>query len=211
MLVTCPDCNKKLKVPESVSGKKVRCPGCKAVVAVPAHPVVAAPPPRPATVPQEVEELPVVEEGAGAAAPASTMRCAACKVAALQKLPPNQFSRHPGYVCSACGAIMRQPGTTGTYIFVTLVGVLMIPLAVVLAIFAFNAQYGGKRLLVFAGSLGLLGAAVAGWAGTQLRLPTPLDAPVRPSRLWIYLLAFLLGLLVLGGGLFGFMYFLHEM
>src|SRR4051812_47047714 len=35
MIITCPECAGKLKVPESASGKKVRCPGCQAVVVIP--------------------------------------------------------------------------------------------------------------------------------------------------------------------------------
>jgi hypothetical protein len=35
-IMTCTQCAKKLKVPDSASGKKVRCPSCKAVIAVPA-------------------------------------------------------------------------------------------------------------------------------------------------------------------------------
>lgn len=33
--VTCPECDKPMKVPASLAGKKVRCKGCEAVVAVP--------------------------------------------------------------------------------------------------------------------------------------------------------------------------------
>ncbi|MBI2807879.1 MAG: hypothetical protein HYX68_23090 [Planctomycetes bacterium] len=36
MHVICPECDKKLKVNDSQAGKKVRCPDCRAVVAVPA-------------------------------------------------------------------------------------------------------------------------------------------------------------------------------
>lgn len=33
--VACPECEKRLKVADTVAGKKIRCPACKAVVAVP--------------------------------------------------------------------------------------------------------------------------------------------------------------------------------
>lgn len=33
--ITCTECNRKLNVPDSAAGKKVRCPACKAVVEVP--------------------------------------------------------------------------------------------------------------------------------------------------------------------------------
>ena len=35
-IISCTQCGKKMKVPDSASGKKVRCPSCKAVIAVPA-------------------------------------------------------------------------------------------------------------------------------------------------------------------------------
>src|SRR5262245_27694149 len=108
MVLTCSECGKKLTVPESAAGKKVRCPGCQKVTEVPGRPVSTAPPLGP--------------PGAGAASPASTMRCAACKAPALEKLPPNRMSRHPGYSCSACGAVMRPPGSTGMYVFLTILG-----------------------------------------------------------------------------------------
>lgn len=35
MLVQCPHCSKTLKVPDTVAGKKIRCPACSGVVSVP--------------------------------------------------------------------------------------------------------------------------------------------------------------------------------
>src|SRR4051812_39147011 len=211
MLVACPGCNKKLNVPESASGKKVRCPGCKAVVAVPDRTAAAAPsPPREAVRAGAAKaEAPSAE--AVAAAPASAMRCPACQTAALRELPPNAFSRHPGYVCSGCNAIMRPPGSTGTYVFVIILGGFIVLLGVVQCVIAFDAEVFRKRLVFGAVSLAGLGAAVVGWAVMQLRLPTPLDAPARPSRLGLWIVILLLGLLVVGGGMFFFMYLLHEM
>lgn len=37
MLVTCPECSKRLKVPDSAAGKKIRCPGCSGPIPVPAR------------------------------------------------------------------------------------------------------------------------------------------------------------------------------
>ena len=36
LVITCPDCKKQMKVPDSVAGKKVRCKSCGGVIAVPA-------------------------------------------------------------------------------------------------------------------------------------------------------------------------------
>src|SRR5262249_18516041 len=56
------DCGKKLQVKDDLAGKKVKCPGCGAVVPVPAA-VAEAPPPAPkpkmkAPPPREEEEVP---------------------------------------------------------------------------------------------------------------------------------------------------------
>jgi hypothetical protein len=197
MQVTCPGCNKKLKVPESAAGKKVRCPGCKGVVAVPAP-----------------ADAPVHRESPAATDPApqaSTMRCAACQAAALQALPPNQWSRHPGYSCSRCQAVMRPPGSTGTYVLVTALGVFVFLVGIVLCVVAVTAASGQGNLASAAAAALALGAGAAGWAIKQLRLPLPLDAPARPSRLGLWLALFLVGLLAAGGVLFCFAYWLHEM
>ena len=37
MIIDCPECGKRLKAPESLAGRSVVCPGCKASVAVPAE------------------------------------------------------------------------------------------------------------------------------------------------------------------------------
>jgi DNA-directed RNA polymerase subunit RPC12/RpoP len=211
MGLTCPGCGKKLNVPESAAGKNVRCPGCKTVVAVPTRPVAAAP-----SAWSRAGAPDAAGSGAPLAPPAakpptSTMRCAACKAAALEELPPNRFSRHPGYTCSNCGTTMRPPGTTGTYLFLTIlgVGVVFLGIGVIVAI---SAEGNFDRRTLSGGlALPILGVVVAIWCINQLRLPVPLDAPLRPSRLWLWLVVFLVGLLIAGAALFGFMYFLHEM
>jgi DNA-directed RNA polymerase subunit RPC12/RpoP len=211
MGLTCPGCGKKLNVPESAAGKKVRCPGCKTVVAVPNRPVAAAPstrsPPGGADTAGSDAPLGV----AVAKTPTSTMRCPACKAAALQPLPANAVSRHPGYVCSGCGAILRPPGSTGTYLFLTILGgaAVLLGIGIIIALIV-EGNFDG-RILSGGLALPVIGAVVAIWCINQLRLPIPLDAPPRPSRLWLWLLLFLVGLLMAGAALFGFMYFLHEM
>jgi hypothetical protein len=200
-----------MNVPDHLSGKKVRCPGCKEVTIAASPEVAVAPPPLPGAARPAGARHRAASAGAAPASPPSAMRCAACKAAAVQALPPNQFSRRPGYVCKACGAVMRPPGSGGLYVFLSLVGILMIPLGLFLAVFSFQVQTSRNRLLGFGVALAALGAAVASWCAMQLRLPIPLDAPVRPSRLGLWIGLFLLGLLLVGVALFGFMYFLHEM
>jgi len=139
------------------------------------------------------------------------MRCAACKAAALRELPPNQFSRHPGYVCTDCRAIMRPPGSTGSYIIITILSGVVVLFGLLMLALAFLSGVSVRRLLFVGVGLAGMGISGAAWAITQLRFPVPLDAPVRPSRLWLWIILVLVGLLVVGGGLFLFAYFLHEM
>ena len=58
-IVTCPQCERKLKVPESLAGQSVKCPSCGATFT--ATPMAAEPPPRPRRPPageDEAEEPP---------------------------------------------------------------------------------------------------------------------------------------------------------
>src|SRR5262249_21749290 len=158
----------------SAAGKQVRCPGCQKAVPVLKRPEPAAPSP-PAAAAGAATGKEASPGRVAANRPASAMRCPACQAAAVQKLPPNAISRHPGYVCSACGAVMRPPGSTGLYLFLTVLGgvVVLLGLGVVVAVttsedFNRRALYGGVTLPV-------LGAVVAVWCINQLRLPIPLD------------------------------------
>jgi uncharacterized Tic20 family protein len=48
--VTCPSCKSKLKAPDNLVGKKVKCPGCQTAVLIPFPDDEEAPAPRPAVV-----------------------------------------------------------------------------------------------------------------------------------------------------------------
>jgi hypothetical protein len=54
--VTCPDCQKKLKVEDNVLGKNIRCPGCGSVFRAPAAVTPAAAPPPPSKAATPIEE-----------------------------------------------------------------------------------------------------------------------------------------------------------
>jgi hypothetical protein len=218
MLITCPGCKKKLNVSETITRKNVRCPGCKTVTTLPDRQAIAAAS-RQREAGEEVSAEPPQTSGAVVVTPTTwTMRCAKCKVAALRQLPANPFSRNPGFVCTACGARMRPAGSSVLYIFAVVLGacvVLMGLVAVVAALTADAAQQFVGRALAGAVVMVLLGGTVAGWAGWQLFLPVPLDAPKRPSRV-LFSLAVIGGvafvaLLVIGGCLFGVFYYIHEM
>jgi hypothetical protein len=201
MRITCPGCRKQLNVPASVAGMKVRCSGCKKVVAVPRRAPAGDTDPVPRPGPR------------GAAAPG--MRCAACQAEALRALPANPFSRHPGYVCAACGATMRPPGSTVPYVAAIVVGGLAVLLGVALGAVVLLGARHPRGLMV--GPIGLvsLGVAAATWAFRQLRLPVPLDAPAGTSRTLLWILLVLAGLalpfLVVGCLLLAVLYYLQEM
>jgi hypothetical protein len=60
--ITCPSCNGKLKAPENLAGRKVKCPKCSQAIPVPAAAPVAAA--------IEIEEEPEVDRDEGDEAPA---------------------------------------------------------------------------------------------------------------------------------------------
>jgi hypothetical protein len=142
------------------------------------------------------------------------MRCVACQAAALQPLPPNRFSRHPGYACAECGKMMRPPGTTGNYIFVVFLGGFIFLIGVVASIGVLTMETIAKPVITGTALMFVLGGSTAVWAIVQLTRPIPLDAPPRPIRIWVVLVLLLIVLLLLfllGAAFFGFAYFLHEM
>jgi hypothetical protein len=93
---TCPSCHKGLKAQEALAGKKVKCPACRQLVAVPevgaaphepAHPPIRLPPSADLPVPPPgVEPLPAVE---GPAQPAADLHVPA----PAADLPPAVESR----------------------------------------------------------------------------------------------------------------------
>src|SRR5262245_30169049 len=172
MIVTCPGCQKKLKVPDGAAGTKARCPACKGVVTVPgsgAPPPLPERPAAPARARDDEDEEPRRRDDEGAPrrrrrdeeAPDAGLRCALCESPNVEELPPNQFSRRPGYVCRACGAAMRPPGSVGGYVFAVLLGGFVVLLGIGLGVVALGAERGRGRMLFGAASLVGLGAAVA--------------------------------------------------
>ena len=77
VVVVCPSCKARMKAPDNLIGKTVKCPGCAALVQVKAAPSAPAPAPAPAPVVkkpapkpvEEVEEVAPIEDGEEAAAP----------------------------------------------------------------------------------------------------------------------------------------------
>ena len=239
-VVPCPGCAKKLNVPESVAGKRVRCPGCQRVLTVPAaavpsppSPSVPTPAPRPAPVPNEMptpmppaprfrkppapEPLPLPDDDESDAREPSArgavagLRCPKCDAAAVVALPPNQFSRRPGYACAECDTRMRRAGTRGNFVAAMGLGGFIVLLGVAMVVLSFDAPRGKGRMIGGGVLLATLGATVAGWAGRQYRLPEPVGAKAGPSRVGFWVAVILLALLLAGGAVFGLMYYVQEM
>ena len=240
-----PQCQKKLKVPDTSAGKKMKCPHCKGIVvradrrsrrgsqagcekaACRAIDELAE------DVPQEKAKLareaddnghvaegtpkkkatkrPPPDEPEADDADPDALRCAKCNSAALKKLPPNAFSRNPGFECKKCKAIMRPPGSTVVYLFAMLMGglVFLIGIAILLGVVVMLVMGENVSAKGFggAGILSMLGAVTAGWGFSQIRLPTPRNAPPFRWGLWIgILLVVVLVVALVGGGcVFGFM------
>jgi hypothetical protein len=214
MQVTCPECAKKLNVAQNLAGKKIRCPNCKAVLPVPTEQIAVAPATSPRTAPAAFTEPPLPADKPAASTSSLTMRCAACKAVALKPLPPNRFSQRPGYSCSACGKIMRPPGTTGTYIIVVILGGFVFLCGAIGSVAILLAEGIRRPVITGTAFAVVLGASAAAWAIKQLTLPVPLDAPKRPIRIWVVLVILSIMLLLgclMAAGFFGFAYFLHEM
>jgi hypothetical protein len=226
VIVTCAGCGKKLNVPDTAAGKKGRCPGCRAVFDVPAVAAATKNPAEPGSAAGEPAAAPARSsrrspppepdrrddgdrEGLAEAVPG--LRCPNCEAVAVAKLPPNRFSRHPGYVCAKCGTVMRRPGTTGNYYATAALGAFVALLGLALAVLAMDAEsYRGRRI---AGGVGIfaLGALAAGWGIRQSRLPVPGGAKAPPSRIVFWIAVLVIGLLLAGAAVFGFLYYLQEM
>jgi DNA-directed RNA polymerase subunit RPC12/RpoP len=214
MIVTCPECDKKLKVADDAAGKKMRCPQCKAIVHVkrPVQEEAIEPAPKKPN-PARSERLAADDDAADDAA--SGIRCARCDATAVETLAANAFSRRPGYRCKKCNLFMRPPGGRAIYVFVAVVGVLFF-LGGIAALIAFllNDLLKGPRIAGIAGILAI-GALAAGWSIRQILLPTAVNAPPAPSGavfiIIVLVIAFVLVPGCVGCLVFGLMYYMQEM
>jgi phage FluMu protein Com len=198
MQITCASCGKKLKVPDTAAGKKVKCPGCEAVIRIPAsEAATAASPP---------ERLPTATSSAADL----NLRCPKCDAANVQELPPNAFSRKPGYVCTACSQIMRPAGSTGLYVIALLLGTVSAVIGLGLMFVAVTAErFRGNMIAGAVGVAGLGGFAVV-WGLRQMRLPMPVGATAKRMRIWPLIVILVVGLLVVLAAMFGVAYYVHE-
>lgn len=106
--------------------------------------------------------------------------CRACGSSALEPLPPNSFSRKPGFVCTACEA--KHRGVTSTWLItgILLLGLVMagVGMATWLSEDG-NDKSGAPRKSPL--RLVMIGLAVAGYAAYQYRVPTIAKEPVSKS------------------------------
>ncbi len=101
-------------------------------------------------------------------APTSIGNCSKCGSASLNALPPNNFSRKPGYICTSCGVKHRGPRSTVVYSLILLVGLAFVGVAIM----TFVADNRPEEVVHTSPFRPLiLGGLVAGWAAWQLRLP----------------------------------------
>lgn len=103
--VTCPECDKAMQVPAKLAGKKIRCKGCEATIAVPApkaakpaKPAKAAEAPKPAPQPVEEEE----ENSNPYAAQKDDLDVPRCPFCAQELDPPDTM------ICLNCGYDLVQ-------------------------------------------------------------------------------------------------------
>ena len=206
MIITCTHCQKKLTVRDENAGKKVRCPGCKGLIAVPtpsgetteivaplkpkkrteAHAEDTVVDPAWATKAKASKSSEAIEDDAAPKkksakgktrddeeddeddfAEPSGLRCARCDSAAIRKLPPNAFTRHPGFVCTKCSAVMRPPGSTTVYMFALLMGVALFLFGLTLFIALIVGMVEGQNIKgrAYSGAviLAVLGLSTLSW------------------------------------------------
>jgi hypothetical protein len=188
-ILTCPECHEPIRLRDGAAGT-TRCPACNSVI-TPSQGRESEPAPTP-----------------------EALRCAECQSPDIEALPPNQFSRRPGYVCRKCGAAMRPHGGVGGYVFAVVLGVAAFLLGVALTIFSVQAERLNSRRVIGALLVAVVGLAVAGWGAVQMRLPVPLGTPPPvkggPSGVFtVLVLSFVL--LFIAGVLFAFLYFVNKM
>jgi predicted Zn finger-like uncharacterized protein len=62
-IVDCPSCNRKLRVPDELLGRNVKCPTCSTTFQASASPSSVVPPPTPPAKPQAAAEPPAFDDG----------------------------------------------------------------------------------------------------------------------------------------------------
>lgn len=111
------------------------------------------------------------------------MKCASCQSNNLEKLPPDAWSRNPGFRCRACALQMRQPNSTVFLSIVILLGAFM---AVLLTFVTVKATGGAGRIGVTPAIALAISISCVVWAVSQLRKPVPMaegsHCPPRTSR-----------------------------
>ena len=83
--------------------------------------------------------------------------CRTCNSTKLDRLPANQMSRRPGFVCLECGTTMRDRNSAWRYI-----ALLMFSLSLLVVTFGLTRSYFWLCICLL----------TAGWSIRQLLLPT---------------------------------------
>ncbi len=110
------------------------------------------------------------------------MQCPECESERIDRLPPNEITRNPGWVCTSCGLQMRHAKSAALYwmIIVMCVAVALF-LAGLLSLLAFDSMFDPNfeppidllKMILF--GIGFVGVSlyVGRWALAQARKPAP--------------------------------------
>ena len=153
---TCPHCSFSKQLPASAEGIQGNCPNCNTVVTIRAD----APTNRPvlkqqATPHQQQRSQQVLGY------------CPKCGSSTLDPLPPDSFSRNPGYRCIECRIDLRTSKSTWSLLFIAILGFFI-------SIGGIAARLDGERVGFWIVPLGLICGI---WAVFRLRLPKISKAP----------------------------------
>ena len=96
-------------------------------------------------------------------------RCPKCELGDLQKLPPNQISRNPGFFCPHCDTKLRDSNSTLILAGIVLLGSMMAVAGLFITLVGLPEKVAtGRRGPIF---LLIAGAVVSFWAARQLFVP----------------------------------------
>lgn len=95
MIVTCGDCSRKLKIPDSAAGKKIKCPGCQSVIRVPGDGSTPAPPAKPSSAPRKKPASSAPSKPSARKKPATSESADRARSAAKKKRPARRRRPEP--------------------------------------------------------------------------------------------------------------------
>ena len=156
---TCPHCSFSKQLPASAEGMQGNCPNCNAVVTIRADAPTNPPVLKQQPTPQQQRSQQVLGY------------CPKCGSSTLEPLPPNSFSRNPGYRCIECRIELRTSKSTWSLLFIAILG-FFISIGGTAAVLAGGLASERRGLYILP-----LGLICGIWAVFRLRLPKISKAP----------------------------------